>query len=143
MSFLRRNILYIVWGTVLLSILGSLFFQYIQHFQPCVLCWYQRIAMYPLIIIIGVGILKKHVDFLWSALVLALVGLLIAAYQNLLYYHIIPESAAPCTLGVSCTTRYINLFGFLDVPQLSLLSFAVIIVFLFIYYSGFEGEVNA
>ncbi len=135
MSFLRRNALYIAWKIALLGMLGSLYFQYILHFAPCVLCWYQRIAMYPLVIILGVGILKKDNSFLWSAMPLGIIGLLTAIYQNLLYYNIIPESAAPCTFGVSCTTRYINWLGFLDVPQLSLLAFAAIIVLLILHRS--------
>lgn len=142
MNIIRKNALYIAWAAVLLGMLGSLYFQYVLHFQPCVLCWYQRIAMYPLVIIIGVGILKKDSGFLWSAMPLAVIGLLIAAYQNLLYYHILPESAAPCTLGVSCTTRYIDLLGFLDVPQLSFLGFAFVVVLLLIYRSNFNRENN-
>lgn len=63
MNRIRKNALYIAWVTVLLGMFGSLYFQYILHFQPCVLCWYQRIAMYPLVVIIGVGILKKDNGF--------------------------------------------------------------------------------
>lgn len=142
MELLRKNLLYIAWIAVLIGMVGSLYFQYILHFQPCVLCWYQRTAMYPLVIIIGVGILKKDSGFLWSALPLAIIGLLTAIYQNLLYYNILPESAAPCALGVSCTTRYIDLFGFLDVPQLSLLGFVFVIVILLIYRSTIKKEIN-
>lgn len=142
MNRIRKNALYIAWVTVLLGMFGSLYFQYILHFQPCVLCWYQRIAMYPLVVIIGVGILKKDNGFLWSALPLSIAGLLTAIYQNLLYYHILPEAAAPCTLGVSCTTRYINLFGFLDVPQLSLLGFAFVTILLLLYRSNINKENN-
>lgn len=141
MNILQKNILYVAWVIALLATLGSLYFQYILDFQPCVLCWYQRIAMYPLVIILGVGILRKDNSFLWSALPLSIVGLLIGIYQNLLYYGILPESAAPCTLGVSCTTRYINLFGFLDVPQLSLISFIVIVSCIF-YYKNQTNKIS-
>lgn len=142
MNIFRKNVLYIAWVTALLGMVGSLYFQYVLHFQPCVLCWYQRIAMYPLVIILGVGIMGKDKNFLWSALPLSIVGLLISIYQNLLYYGILPEAAAPCTLGVSCTTRYINLFGFLDVPQLSLLSFIAIIGSL-LYYKYSTNKIPA
>lgn len=142
MNYIHKNVLYIAWSSALLFMVGSLYFQYILHFQPCVLCWYQRIAMYPLVILLGVGILGKDKNFLWTAFPLSIIGLLTSIYQNLLYYGILPESAAPCTLGVSCTTRYINWLGFLDVPQLSLISF-ILIVGCLLYYNNLTKKTLA
>jgi disulfide bond formation protein DsbB len=133
MNWLKKNSAYIAWTTALLATLGSLYFQYILDLPPCVLCWYQRIAMYPLVIIIGIGILKRDLQFWMYALPFSIIGLAIAIYHNLLYYKILPESVAPCTEGISCTTKQIELLGFITIPLLSLIAFTVITVLLLIY----------
>ena len=125
-KFIKGNVLYVAWLTALASMLGSLYFGEILGFVPCVLCWYQRIAMYPLVLIIGIGIVKKDRNFYDYALPLSIIGGAIAFYQNLLYYGVISERFLPCISGVSCTTRYIQLLGFIDLPLLSFLSFIII-----------------
>ncbi|HTH36759.1 MAG TPA: disulfide oxidoreductase [Pyrinomonadaceae bacterium] len=117
---------YAAWSLAVLSAAGSLFFSEVMDLQPCVLCWYQRIAMYPLVLIIGIGIVTKDVRWKTYALPLALIGLVISVYHNLVYYGVIPESLTPCTQGVSCSERQIEWFGFLTIPLMGLLSFLVI-----------------
>lgn len=124
---------YAAWLLALLSVAGSLFFSEVMDLPPCVLCWYQRIAMYPLVLIIGVGIAVKDASWKKYALPLALAGLAIAVYHNLIYYGIIPESLTPCTQGVSCSERQIEWFGFITIPMMGLASFLLISVFIFIY----------
>ncbi|UCE94567.1 MAG: disulfide bond formation protein B [Flavobacteriaceae bacterium] len=124
------NILFLCWLVTSVSALGSLFFSYVMEFAPCVLCWYQRIFLFPLVIILAIGLFpydKKVVKF---SLPLAIAGWLTAAYHNLLYAGIIPESIQPCSQGVSCSEEYIDLFGFMSIPMLSLLSFTTIITLL-------------
>ena len=89
--------------------------------------------MYPLVFILGIGILKKDQNISFYALPLSIAGLIIALYHNLLYYNIIPESAAPCIAGVSCTTKLIEWFGFVTIPLLSLGAFAIITACLIIF----------
>ncbi len=124
---------YIAWVIALVAMLVSLYFSEVRHFLPCVLCWYQRIALYPLVVILPVGILKKDRLLHLYTLPLAIVGGLIALYHNLLVYKVIPESAAPCVAGVACTTKYINYFGFVTIPLLSLTAFIIIIVCMVVY----------
>lgn len=128
-----KNIPYILLVTSLISTLVSLYFSEIMHLVPCVLCWYQRIAMYPLIIITAVGILTKDKNLPYYVLPLALIGWGVALYHNLLYYHILPESIAPCQAGISCTTKLIELFGFLTIPLGSFLAFTFILICTIIY----------
>jgi disulfide bond formation protein DsbB len=128
------NILFLCWLVVSVSVLGSLFFSYVMEFPPCVLCWYQRIFLFPLVLILAVGLFPLDKKVVKYALPLAVAGWLTAAYHNLLYVGIIPESIQPCSKGVSCTEEYINLFGFLSIPMLSLLSFTTIIALLIIFY---------
>ena len=128
------NILFICWLLVSVSALGSLFFSYVMEFAPCVLCWYQRIFLFPLVLILAIGLFPFDKKVVKYALPLAIAGWLTAAYHNLLYAGIIPESIQPCSKGVSCTEEYINLFGFLSIPMLSLLSFSTIVTLLIILY---------
>ena len=126
------NILFLCWLVATVSAMGSLFFSHVMEFAPCVLCWYQRIFLFPLVIILAVGLFPIDKSVVKFSLPLAIAGWLMAAYHNLLYAGIIPESIQPCSQGVSCTEEYIDLFGFLSIPMLSLLSFSTIITLLII-----------
>lgn len=82
--------------------------------------------MYPLVVIIAIGISKKDKAMPLYALPLSIAGLVIALYQNLLYFGIVPEKVSACTFGISCTTKYIHWFGFVSIPLLAMLAFIVI-----------------
>jgi disulfide bond formation protein DsbB len=126
MRFFKKNIYYIAWAQALVATLGSLYFSEVKHFAPCVLCWYQRIFIYPLVFIIAVGIVKKDKNLPYYVLPLTITGWFISLFHNLLYYGVIPENAAPCLAGVSCTTKFFAWFGFITIPLLSLLAFSLI-----------------
>jgi len=85
-----------------------------------------------LVIVLAAGLFPFDKSAVKYALPLAIAGWLTALYHNLLYSGIIPESIRPCSQGVSCTEKYIDLFGFLTIPMLSLLSFTAIITLLLI-----------
>lgn len=121
------TILFLCWLIAAISTLGSLFFSYVMGFAPCVLCWYQRIFLFPLVILLAMGLFPFDRSVIKYALPLTLAGWLTALYHNLLYAGIIPESIQPCSRGVSCTEKYIDLFGFITIPMLALLSFSTII----------------
>lgn len=129
---LNWTLLFICWFLVSISTLGSLFFSHVMGFAPCVLCWYQRIFLFPLVIILAIGLFPFDRSVVKYALPLSIAGGLTAIYHNLLYSGIIPESIQPCSRGVSCTEKYIDLFGFITIPMLSLLSFLTIITLLII-----------
>ena len=136
MKILPKNAHYLAFLIALIAMLSSLFFSEILHYPPCVLCWYQRIFMYPLVGIIGLGIYFRDKYIYRSVFLLSGIGLIISIYHNLLYYKILPESAAPCTLGVSCTTKFIEWFGFITIPFLSGVAFAIIIICMIFYKSS-------
>lgn len=123
-----QTLLYSAWFLATVAMAGSLFFSEVMKLPPCVLCWYQRISMYPLVFVLGVSILRRDGSAKFYGLPLSLVGLSIAIYHNLLYYKIIPESIVPCTSGVSCTSKQIEWLGFITIPFLSLVAFALITV---------------
>ncbi|HKP67961.1 MAG TPA: disulfide oxidoreductase [Pyrinomonadaceae bacterium] len=117
---------YLAWVAALVAAIGSLFFSEVMELPPCLLCWYQRIAMYPLVLVIGVGIVLRDRRVTAYALPLALAGLAISVYHNLLYYGLIPESITPCTQGISCTTVQIEWLGFITIPLMALSAFVII-----------------
>lgn len=115
-----------------IAMAGSLFFSEVMGLPPCVLCWYQRIAMYPIVILAVIGISRNDRKLYTSVLALSIPGLLISIYHNLLYWKILPESVAPCMLGVSCTTKFFEWLGFVTIPFMALVAFIVITVLAFI-----------
>ena len=124
-------LLFLCWLLVSVSTTISVFFSYVLEFEPCVLCWYQRICLFPLIFILAAGLFPAFDrNVVKYALPLATVGALTALYHTLLYAGIIPESIQPCSQGVSCTEKYIELFGFVSIPMLSLFAFIAIIILL-------------
>lgn len=132
--FLKKNILYLIWMQVFAATAGSLFFSEVMHFAPCTLCWYQRICMYPLLVIMTVGILRKEKFLASYVLPLSLTGFLIALFHVLLQEGFLSESLAPCKTGVSCTNKYTPWFGFVTIPILSLTAFTIITVGMIIYH---------
>jgi disulfide bond formation protein DsbB len=119
-------LLFAAWMVALLATAGSLFFSYVMEFAPCVLCWYQRIFLFPLVVLLGRGLLPYDRRAVKFGLPLAVLGWLVAAYHNLVYAGVVPESLQPCAKGVSCTEEYISLFGIFSIPALSLLAFTTV-----------------
>lgn len=118
---------YAAFAVALLSTVGSLYFSEALGKIPCVLCWYQRIAMYPLVLIIGVGVLRQVRDLPLLVLPLSLIGLAVALYQNLLYYGVVAEKLSPCSIsGPSCVDPSLQSLGAVTIPMLSLIAFAII-----------------
>jgi len=132
-SLLSKNIVYIAWIQSIMASLGSLYYSEIKHFTPCVLCWYQRILMYPLVIIIAVGILRRDKKMYQYVLPMSILGWFIAFYHVLLQKGILPEAVAPCTIGASCVTKYTGYFGFITIPVMSLAAFTVITLCMWLY----------
>jgi len=124
--------IFMAWLVAAVSTLGSLFFSEIMELTPCVLCWYQRICIFPLSVILLVGLFPFDKKVVRYALPLAIIGLLFTLYHCLLFFGFIPESLQPCSQGVSCADDSMVLFGFLPIPLLSLASFLMIITLLLI-----------
>ena len=126
------NIIFICWLIASTSALGSLFFSEIMDFPPCALCWYQRVFMFPLAIILLTGLFPYEKSVIKFSLPLAVGGLGFAIYHYLVYSGFIPENLQPCSQGVSCSEKYIDLFGFITIPMLSLISFSIIVSLLLV-----------
>ena len=135
--FVSKNGLILAFLVSLAGTSGSLFSSEIANLSPCVLCWYQRIFMYPLVVILGVALLKKTRDVVHYALPLSIIGGLIAAYHY--YLQMSADALAPCSsigFSISCSDRFITNYGFITIPWMSLTGFVLIIVFLYFYWVG-------
>jgi disulfide bond formation protein DsbB len=126
-------IIFSAWIIASFSMAGSLFFSEVMEFPPCALCWYQRICMYPLVIIFIVGLTPMDKSVFRFSIPLVVLGWIISVYHNLLHYGIIPESASPCREGVSCSDVWINWLGFITIPILSFIAFTLIAILLIIF----------
>ena len=118
------------WLIASVSTLGALFFGEVMQLPPCVLCWYQRIFMFPLVVILPLGLFPFDRNVVRYALPLAVIGFLFAVFHLLLIAGVIPESIQPCTQGVPCSETVIEWFGFVTIPLLSALAFLIILALL-------------
>ena len=119
------------WAVALLASAGSLYFSEAANYIPCTLCWYQRIAMYPLVLILGIAIVRRDIGIRIYAIPLAAIGAVIAIYHWLI--ERIPElDYGACQAGVPCTQKWFEEFGFVTMPFLALVAFGLVITFLLV-----------
>ncbi len=123
-------LVFIAWMVASVSTLGALFLGEVMGYTPCVLCWYQRIGMFPLVLILAAGLFPFDRGVVRYALPLALVGWLLAVFHWAVASGLVPERATPCSQGVPCSVEQISWFGFLTLPLLSVLAFSAIIALL-------------
>ena len=122
--------LFLAWLIASLSTAGALFLGEVMGMTPCVLCWYQRIAMFPLVVVLGLGLLDSDLRSVRYALPLAGAGLAIALYHCLVFSGVISEALAPCGKGPSCADLDLQVAGVVPIPLLSLVAFTVILLLL-------------
>ena len=128
-QFFSRNGIALAFFVSLFATVISLFYSDVAGFEPCKLCWFQRIFMYPQVFILGLSWFKKDHKIIDYALTLAIIGGLFALYHNYIYYG--GTSFFPCdALGVSCAKRYVLEFGYITIPLMSLTSFLLLSAFL-------------
>ncbi|WP_027409820.1 disulfide oxidoreductase [Anoxybacteroides tepidamans] len=121
-----ENLLLGAWGVSLIATLGSLYFSEIMKFIPCDLCWFQRIFMYPQVIILGLAAIRKEYEIARYSLVLSIIGGMISLYHYLLQkVPFFQEHAIACG-RIPCTGDYINWLGFITIPFLALTAFCMI-----------------
>ena len=134
-AFVKKNGLVLAFIVALFSFADSIFYSQVAGFAPCQLCWWQRIFMYPLTVILAVALLKKPLrargDFgvVDYALSLAIVGAAISVYHNYVYFYNGGLSATCQVLGgsVSCFQKYVSEFGYVTIPVMALTAFTLII----------------
>ncbi|KGR87972.1 hypothetical protein CD30_18560 [Ureibacillus massiliensis 4400831 = CIP 108448 = CCUG 49529] len=128
-------ILYFAWIVSVVATLGSLYFSEIKGFIPCDLCWFQRIFMYPLVIILGIGTFQSDISVKKFVLPLSVIGGTISIFHYL--EQKVPGFGGikPCVSGVPCSAQYINWFGFVTIPFLALIAFTLITICMIFLFS--------
>jgi len=114
------------WVTSILAMGGSLFFSEQMGFIPCTLCWYQRILMYPLVMLLGIAFYRNDRDIWKYVLPLSAIGMVLSGYHYALQKIPALEGFSTCTSGVPCSGQYINWLGFITIPFLAFVAFTVI-----------------
>lgn len=123
-------LLFTAWLVAAAGTLGAVFFGEVMHLPVCVLCWYQRICMFPLALILPFGLFPFDRRAIRYGLPLAVAGTLVALFHQGVVAGWIPERIQPCTQGVPCSVTVASWFGFVTIPLLSLLAFALIVALL-------------
>lgn len=125
---LRESLLFISWATSIIALFGSLYFSEIRQYEPCLLCWYQRIAMYPFAVILGIAIVRKDFKISIYTMVLSGIGACISLYHySIQKIPFLSDHAVSCG-RIPCTGQYINWLGFISIPFLALTAFIIIFI---------------
>lgn len=117
----------------LIATLGSLFYSEVAGYEPCKLCWFQRIFMYSQVILLGIALWKKGGSLaIYNSITLSIIGAVIAGYHYLLQIGVAPE--LPCSAvgySAACSQRFILQFGYITIPMMALTAFVLILLFMF------------
>lgn len=122
----------LAWVVATVTTLGSLYFSEIADFAPCKLCWFQRIGMYPLVVILGVAAIRRDRNVRFYVLPLAAIGAAVSVYHSWIQAYPPVGGTSFCTLEAPCTERYVWEFGFVSLPFMALSAFAFIITMMVI-----------
>ncbi|OYY67246.1 MAG: disulfide bond formation protein B [Burkholderiales bacterium 28-67-8] len=124
--------LFAAWLIALLATAGALFLGEVMGMAPCVLCWYQRIAMFPLVVILGLGLLEadgRSIRYAWP---FAWAGWSLAVYHCAVFWGVVTEGLVPCGKGGSCADAEVQVAGVVPIPLLSAIAFTGILALLWL-----------
>jgi disulfide bond formation protein DsbB len=117
--------LQVAWIVAVLATFGSLFLQFAEHDDPCEFCWFQRICMYPLSLLLGIAAFRGDLQVAKRYFIgLSVVGAGLAIYHYQLEH--VPNEPTVCSIAVPCNVAVFNIFGFISVPFLSMAAFLLI-----------------
>lgn len=120
----------VAWGVASVATIGSLVYSEVFHFVPCKLCWYQRIAMYPLAVILGIAWWRNDLRIRRYAVPVAVIGGAISVWHVLVQRLPSLSSSASCDPNAPCTSIWVEALGFLTIPTMALIGFVTIIALL-------------
>lgn len=130
-SFFKDYGIYLAWLVSLVATAGSLYLSEILHYEPCKLCWFQRIFMYPQVLLLGIAAFRNDRAILSYVLPLSFIGGSISVYHYAEQKLPVLAKLTPCKIGVPCNIDYLNWWGFITIPFLALIAFVLIICLLF------------
>jgi disulfide bond formation protein DsbB len=135
-------LLFGAWATSVLALAGSLYFSEVMKYEPCELCWYQRILMYPLVIFLGIAMIRKDASQWLYVLPLSVIGVCVSLYHYLIQKTSFFADSAPACGRVPCTGEYINYAGFITIPFLALIAFLSITMIMLLLNKQTKKEKN-
>lgn len=127
-NYFKRYGLIAAFLVSLIATGGSLFYSEVAKYEPCKLCWFQRIFMYPQVVLLGMALLKRDKKIADYSIILSSIGALIALYHYNLQLGMSP--LIPCsTVGysVSCAQKFVMQFGYITIPMMAFTAFLLII----------------
>jgi disulfide bond formation protein DsbB len=133
---MKENGMHLSWLVALIATLGSLYFSEILHYLPCKLCWYQRILMYPLVLILGIASVRKDYQLTVYVIPMAIWGAGISIYHILMQETSWLQEAATSCGPVPCNVDYIHWLGFITIPMLAGAAFLLIAVMQFMTWKA-------
>ena len=127
LSFFAKNAILFAFLVATVSTLGSLFYSEILKYEPCKLCWFQRIAMYPMSVLFGIALLKRDKKVVDYGLIFSGIGAVIALYHYLLQVGVVKSGdCAAVGYSVSCAQRFVLEFGYITIPMMAFAGFLLI-----------------
>lgn len=123
-----ENGLIFIFTTSLIAMLGSLYYSEVRGFEPCTFCWYQRILMYPIVLISGIALYQKNAKIALTTAIFSIVGGSISIYHYSLQKLTFLHDSAPACGNVPCTGQYVNYLGFITIPFMALTAFVLILI---------------
>ena len=130
LGHLHAAALWLAWLVAATATVGSLYFSEAQGFEPCKLCWFQRVAMYSLAVVLLVGAIRRDHAVRWYAVPLAAIGLVIAIYHRLIEWRPEWEGSGTCSALVPCNTPYFTVFEVFTLSAMAACGFAAILALL-------------
>jgi len=129
-NFFAKNGVVFAFVVSLAATAGSLFYSNYAGYVPCNLCWFQRIFMYPEVILLGLALIKKDEKIIDYSLALSLIGLVISIYHNYIIFKGL--HSVVCTISEPCATNYVLEYGYVTIPMMALTAFALVSLLLII-----------
>jgi len=136
---MRGSALWLALGVAFVCMAGSLYFSEVEHFTPCRLCWFQRIAMYPLVPVLAVAAWRRAADAKWYVLPLALGGACVSIYHYVIEWYPNLETGS-CDPNAPCTLVYFREFGYQSLAFMALSGFLAIATLVLVARPGNFGE---
>ena len=128
-EIISENSILLAWSLASLATLGSLFYSEVSNFIPCTYCWYERILMYPLVLILGIAVIRKDENAWIYGAPLSIIGIIVSIYHYQL--QIFPDqNSISCSGEASCAGKWILEFGFVTMPFMAFSTFLLISVLL-------------
>ncbi|MEX1216962.1 MAG: disulfide bond formation protein B [Acidimicrobiales bacterium] len=110
----------LAWAIAFVTTIGSLYYSKVQGYEPCELCWYQRICLYPWSVVLGIAAWRRDTTIKIYAIPVLCIGIIISAYHSWIQWFPPSTGTSFCSADAPCTTKFVNEFSFVTLPFMAL-----------------------